>query len=163
MAILQVRWYFYLLLAVIDVEANYLGTYVILKDGDRGWSATLSIYVLEPIFVKKRVLTREVTHSTFAWHFVLLAATKAYQYTSITSVMLLDCWTIPCVMVLTWFLLKTHYLRGHFIGVALCVLGLGLVLLSDVHESDRSGSLPPKPQRVSSVPFPENPHLKVTY
>ena len=28
-------------------------------------------------------------------------AVKAYQYTSITSVMLLDCFTIPCVMVLS--------------------------------------------------------------
>jgi solute carrier family 35 protein F1/2 len=87
---LKVRWYIYLLLAVIDVEANYL-------------------------------------------------ATKAYQYTSITSVMLLDCWTIPCVLLLTWFLLNTHYLRGHFAGVCFCVLGLGLVLLSDVHAGDRSG------------------------
>ncbi|CAM6096226.1 unnamed protein product [Calypogeia fissa] len=87
---LKVKWYLYLLLAVIDVEANYL-------------------------------------------------ATKAYQYTSITSVMLLDCWTIPCVLLLTWFLLSTRYLRGHFIGVSLCVLGLGLVLLSDVHAGDRSG------------------------
>lgn len=28
--------------------------------------------------------------------------TKAYQYTSITSVTLLDCFTIPAVMVLSW-------------------------------------------------------------
>ena len=31
---------------------------------------------------------------------------KAYSYTSITSVMLLDCFTIPCVMVLSFVFLK---------------------------------------------------------
>jgi solute carrier family 35 protein F1/2 len=30
----------------------------------------------------------------------------AYQYTSLSSVMLLDCFSIPCVMLLSWFLLN---------------------------------------------------------
>nr|GFD06388.1 solute carrier family 35 member F1-like [Tanacetum cinerariifolium] len=57
---LKARWYYYLLLGVVDVEANYL-------------------------------------------------VVKAYQYTSITSIMLLDCWSIPSVIVLTWLFLKTRY------------------------------------------------------
>ncbi|BBN09183.1 solute carrier family 35, member F1/2 [Marchantia polymorpha subsp. ruderalis] len=64
---------------------------------------------------------------------------KAYQYTSITSVTLLDCWAIPCVLVLTAVILHTRYFRGHYLGVVLCVLGLMLVLLSDVHAGDRDG------------------------
>eukprot|EP00250_Pteridium_aquilinum_P008456 c17958_g1_i1 orf=276-1418(-) len=87
---LQVRWYYYLLLALMDVEGNY---------------------------------------------FVV----KAYQYTSMTSVMLLDCWTIPCVLLLTWLFIKTKYNVGQLIGVCVCVLGLVLVILSDVHANDRSG------------------------
>ncbi|MCO5551665.1 hypothetical protein L7F22_005169 [Adiantum nelumboides] len=87
---LQVRWYYYFLLALMDVEGNY---------------------------------------------FVV----KAYQYTSLTSVMLLDCWTIPCVLLLTWLVIKTKYSAGQLIGVCACVLGLVLVILSDVHASDRSG------------------------
>lgn len=86
---LQVRWWYYLLLALMDVEGNY---------------------------------------------FVV----KAYQYTSLTSVMLLDCWTIPCVLLLTWLFIKTKYNAGQLIGVCACVLGLVLVILSDVHASDRS-------------------------
>ncbi|KAL3689675.1 hypothetical protein R1sor_015984 [Riccia sorocarpa] len=70
-------------------------------------------------------------------------ATKAYQYTSITSAMLLDCWTIPVVLLLTWLLLKTQYLRGHLVGVSICVLGLFLVVFSDVHDGDRSGGSNP--------------------
>lgn len=67
-------------------------------------------------------------------------AVKAYQYTSITSVMLLDCWTIPCVLLLTWLILKTRYAVSHFVGVAICVGGLVMVIFSDVHAADRSSS-----------------------
>jgi solute carrier family 35 protein F1/2 len=68
---------------------------------------------------------------------------RAYEYTSITSVMLLDCWTIPCVLFLTWIFLKTKYKLGQFIGVGVCVAGLVLVVFSDVHASDRErGSKP---------------------
>ncbi|KAJ1394495.1 Solute carrier family 35 member SLC35F1/F2/F6 [Sesbania bispinosa] len=56
---------------------------------------------------------------------------KAYQYTSITSVTLLDCWTIPWAIILTWIFLGTRYSLWQLSGGTLCVLGLCLVLLSD--------------------------------
>lgn len=59
------------------------------------------------------------------------AANKAYEYSSITSVTLLDCWTVAWVIVLTWFFLGTRYSLWQLFGAAVCVLGLGLVLLSD--------------------------------
>ncbi|KAI3886484.1 hypothetical protein MKW92_010277 [Papaver armeniacum] len=91
---LMVPWYWYLLLASIDVEANY----VVLK---------------------------------------------AYQYTSITSVTLLDCWTTPWVMILTWIFIGTRYTLGQFFGAAMCVVGLCLVLLSDSAGGDSSGGTAP--------------------
>ncbi|XP_057489053.1 uncharacterized protein LOC130775010 [Actinidia eriantha] len=91
---LKAKWYYYVLLGVVDVEANFL-------------------------------------------------VVKAYQYTSITSVMLLDCWSIPSVIFLTWFFLKTKYRYRKFIGVAICVVGLVLVVFSDVHAQDRSGGSNP--------------------
>ncbi|XP_011628665.2 solute carrier family 35 member F1 isoform X2 [Amborella trichopoda] len=91
---LLAKWYYYLMLAVVDVEANYL-------------------------------------------------VVKAYQYTSITSVMLLDCWTIPCVIFLTWMFLKTKYRYKKLLGVAICVGGLVLVIFSDVHAGDRAGGSHP--------------------
>ncbi|XP_075075484.1 uncharacterized protein LOC107775336 isoform X3 [Nicotiana tabacum] len=70
---------------------------------------------------------------------------KAYQYTSLTSVMLLDCWTIPCVLLFTWFFLKTKYIPRKLVAVAICIAGLVLVIFSDVHAADRSsGSNPLK-------------------
>ncbi|XP_020598768.1 solute carrier family 35 member F1-like isoform X2 [Phalaenopsis equestris] len=87
----QTKWYFYLLLGFIDVEANFL-------------------------------------------------VVKAYEYTSITSVMLLDCWAIPSVIFLTWIFLKTKYRFKRFAGVAICIAGLALVVFSDVHAADRTAN-----------------------
>lgn len=67
------------------------------------------------------------------------AVVKAYQYTSITSVMLLDCWSIPSVMLLTWVFLKTKYRFRKITGVVVCVAGLVMVVFSDVHAGDRAG------------------------
>ncbi|XP_024987202.1 solute carrier family 35 member F1-like [Cynara cardunculus var. scolymus] len=88
---MKAKWYYYLLLGLVDVEANYL-------------------------------------------------VVKAYQYTSLTSVMLLDCWAIPVVIVLTWLFLKTEYKFMRIAGVVICVSGLVLVIFSDVHAADRSQS-----------------------
>ncbi|EHA8587475.1 putative solute carrier family 35 member F1 [Cocos nucifera] len=70
------------------------------------------------------------------------AVIKAYQYSSITSVTLLDCWTIPWVIILTWLVLGTRYSLWQFLGAALCVVGLGLVLLSDSTESSGDAKKP---------------------
>lgn len=67
---------------------------------------------------------------------------KAYQYSSITSVTLLDCWTIPWVIILTWIFLGTRYSLWQFFGAALCIVGLGLVLLSDAGVGGGGGSRP---------------------
>lgn len=92
---LKAKWYYYAILSLVDVEANFL-------------------------------------------------VVKAYQYTSITSVMLLDCWSIPSVMVLTWFFLSTKYRFKKIAGVAVCVAGLVMVVFSDVHAGDRSGGSNPR-------------------
>ncbi|EFC44348.1 predicted protein, partial [Naegleria gruberi] len=56
---------------------------------------------------------------------------KAYQYTTITSVMLLDCFTIPSVMLLSFLFLNRTYRWTHIVGVLICLTGLGLLVLSD--------------------------------
>eukprot|EP00258_Populus_trichocarpa_P036575 XP_024452594.1 solute carrier family 35 member F2 [Populus trichocarpa] len=67
---------------------------------------------------------------------------KAYQFSSITSVTLLDCWTVAWVIALTWFFLGTRYTLWQLLGAAVCVLGLGLVLLSDAGVGGGGGSKP---------------------
>ncbi|XP_057436612.1 uncharacterized protein LOC130729018 [Lotus japonicus] len=92
---LKAKWYYYIILGLVDVEANFL-------------------------------------------------VVKAYQYTSLTSVMLLDCWSIPCVMLLTWIFLKTKYRFLKITGVIVCIAGLVLVVFSDVHAGDRAGGSNPR-------------------
>jgi len=56
---------------------------------------------------------------------------KAYQYTTITSVQLLDSGTIFVVMLLAKVLLHATYTPLHHVGTFLCLVGLGLLVLSD--------------------------------
>lgn len=84
---LQIPWFWYLALSLIDVQGNYL-------------------------------------------------VVKAYQYSYITSVTLLDCWTVLWVILLTWYALGTRYSFWQFLGAGTCVAGLSLVLLSDVKSPD---------------------------
>ncbi|KAL1313875.1 hypothetical protein HN51_040643 [Arachis hypogaea] len=67
---------------------------------------------------------------------------KAYQYSSITSVTLLDCWTIPWAIVFTWIFLGTRYSLWQLSGAAICVLGLCLVMFSDSEVGGGGGSKP---------------------
>ncbi|XP_072913500.1 solute carrier family 35 member F2 [Hemitrygon akajei] len=83
LAILKRRWWKYMILGVIDIEANYL-------------------------------------------------VIKAYQYTTLTSVQLLDCFVIPVVLLLSWFFLLVRYKALHFIGVGVCLLGMGCMVGADV-------------------------------
>ncbi|KAM3410772.1 hypothetical protein ACQJBY_002786 [Aegilops geniculata] len=84
---LQIPWYWYLVLAFVDVQGNYL-------------------------------------------------VTEAYQYSSITSVTLLDCWTVVWAIILTWYALGTRYSFWQFLGAGTYVGGLALVLLSDAKSPD---------------------------
>eukprot|EP00939_MAST-03C_sp_MAST-3C-sp1_P000212 g212.t1 len=84
------------------------------------------------------------------WPFAILAlidieanylVVLAFEYTSVTSVMLLDCFTIPCVIVLSYFFLKYTYTRNHVIGAIVCGVGMALIILSDVLKtSDDDGN-----------------------
>ncbi|XP_029458318.1 solute carrier family 35 member F2 isoform X2 [Rhinatrema bivittatum] len=60
------------------------------------------------------------------------AIVKAYQYTSITSVQLLDCVGIPVLMALSWFILRSRYRVIHFVAVAVCLSGVGAMVGADV-------------------------------
>ncbi|KAK3841006.1 MAG: DUF914 domain membrane protein [Linnemannia gamsii] len=57
---------------------------------------------------------------------------KAYSYTSLLSAMLLDSWTIPCVVLLSIFVLRMRYLKLHYLGVLICFLGMGFLVWSDM-------------------------------
>ena len=81
------------------------------------------------------------------WKYLILAfvdvegnylLVKAYEYTTIESVQLLDCFTVPCVMLLSFFFLKQKFTSSHFTGVLGCLIGLSLLIFSDM-KSNRYG------------------------
>nr|XP_056714573.1 solute carrier family 35 member F2 [Euleptes europaea] len=88
--ILKGKWWKYILLGLVDVEANY-------------------------------------------------TIVKAYQYTTLTSVQLLDCFGIPVLMALSWFILRARYKLIHFIAVAVCLLGVGTMVGADILAGRQEG------------------------
>ncbi|KAK3523938.1 hypothetical protein QTP70_016748 [Hemibagrus guttatus] len=83
------------------------------------------------------------------WKYLLMALTDveanyavvtAYQFTTLTSIQLLDCFVIPVLMVLSWFFLKTRYRPLHFIAVAVCLLGVGAMVGADLLAGRDQGS-----------------------
>ncbi|GFO28384.1 solute carrier family 35 member f2 [Plakobranchus ocellatus] len=70
---------------------------------------------------------------------------KAYAYTSVTSVQILDCFSIAVVLLLSRLLLKTQYQRVHYGGVLISLAGLSGLIVADVitgRNGDGTGSNP---------------------
>lgn len=58
-------------------------------------------------------------------------AVMAYQYTDITSILLLNSLTIPWIVILSFFVLKRRYSLKQVGAMFICLVGLGLVIGSD--------------------------------
>ncbi|XP_043815444.1 solute carrier family 35 member F2 isoform X2 [Manihot esculenta] len=107
-------------------------------------------FALALVYGSILIYKRQKIQLSWYWYLLLAFAdvqgnylvNKAYQFTSLTSVTLLDCWTIAWAIVLTWFFLGTRYSIWQLFGAAICVVGLGLVLLSDAGVGGEDGSKP---------------------
>lgn len=62
----------------------------------------------------------------------------AYQYTNIMSVQLFNCLTVPCVMVLSFIILKIKFAITHVFGSLLALSGLILLIALDADGLSRS-------------------------
>lgn len=78
------------------------------------------------------------------WKYIILAladvegnfmAVKAFQDTNLLSAMLLDAWAIPVCMIFTWLWLRTKFHWTQYLGVFVCCIGLGLLVVSDQLQS----------------------------
>ncbi len=67
---------------------------------------------------------------------------KAYEYTTILSVMLCDAMTIPSVFVLSWIFLHTKFQKRHFVAAILCLVGLALMIITDAKKSTPGAKQP---------------------
>ncbi|KAL2306530.1 hypothetical protein Nmel_004458, partial [Mimus melanotis] len=53
---------------------------------------------------------------------------------------LLDCFVIPVVILLSWFFLLVRYKAVHFIGIVVCILGMGCMAGADVLVGRQQGA-----------------------
>ena len=104
--------------------------------------ALLSCHFLLPS-ARKRRDTTPASRQPKQWQWALLSLIDvqanyfvvwAYQYTDITSVTLLDCFTLPCIVLLSSRLLGVRYSASHFAAVSICLSGLGLLMGADIIE-----------------------------
>ncbi|KAH6929121.1 hypothetical protein HPB50_023432 [Hyalomma asiaticum] len=62
---------------------------------------------------------------------------------------LLDCFTIPVVLALSWLALKVRYHPVHVMGVSVALLGVGCLVWADAHEASHSaGQVSPSANRL---------------
>ena len=94
------------------------------------------------------------------WKYLFIAAAdveanylvvQAYKYTTLASVQLLDCFTIPGVLILSWTVLKVRYQIIHIVGVLVCLVAIGCLVWGDADENDE-----PARDRITGM----NPCLK---
>lgn len=55
----------------------------------------------------------------------------AYQYTNLLSAQLLNFWSIVCVVLISFFLLRVRYRLPQVVGILVCCGGMGILLASD--------------------------------
>ena len=75
----------------------------------------------------------------------------AFNYTSITSVMLLEDFTIPAAALLSIFFLKIKYSKTHFIALALCFSGMTVSFCNDLFKKDDSEAQKGKNQIIGDI------------
>jgi drug/metabolite transporter (DMT)-like permease len=59
---------------------------------------------------------------------------KAYAYTSLLSIMLLDAWSTPCVVILSIIFLKIRFHWSQYLAVLICLGGIAVIIVSDFLE-----------------------------
>ncbi|XP_059083664.1 solute carrier family 35 member F2-like [Tigriopus californicus] len=59
---------------------------------------------------------------------------RAFQYTTLTSVQLLDCFCLPTVLILSWLILRARYKLTHIGGMALALMSVVSLVWIDIDD-----------------------------
>lgn len=60
---------------------------------------------------------------------------KAYEYTTILSIMLCDVMGIPAVVILSLLFLHSRFTWKHYLSVLLCLIGIAIMIIHDFNKS----------------------------
>jgi solute carrier family 35, member F1/2 len=66
----------------------------------------------------------------------------AYRYTTILSAQLLNFWSIVCVVIVSFTILRVRYKWTQVLGILTCCGGMGLLLASDHIQGTNGGEVP---------------------
>jgi len=66
----------------------------------------------------------------------------AYRYTTILSAQLINFWSIVCVVIVSFTLLKVRYKWPQIVGILICCAGQGILLASDHIQGTNGGKVP---------------------
>ncbi|XP_011496405.1 PREDICTED: solute carrier family 35 member F2-like [Ceratosolen solmsi marchali] len=78
------------------------------------------------------------------WRYLLLALidveantliTSSHQFTSLTSIQLLDCVAIPVALALSCLVLGVRYRMVHIVGVSICLMGVGCLVWAGIEDN----------------------------
>jgi len=106
------------------------------------------------LFMKKtedgeRLLYKIIKESWYKYFFIAIIDVEAnylivlaYQYTTLTSVQLLDCFVIVVVMLLSWYFLGVRYKIVHFTGLIVSLIGVVCMVVADVLLDDSKEQAP---------------------
>eukprot|EP01083_Nonionella_stella_P077908 212962_1 len=104
----------------------------------------LTFYIMLAIVYGSVLLYRNQWPQLALWKYCMLAVCDveaqflillSFGYLSMTSVQLLDCFSIPVVMLTSRVVLGSRFTRRHYAGVALCLCGICLLVVSDEESS----------------------------
>lgn len=140
------RWWKYLLLALVDVEANYTVVkayqYTTLTSVQVGISHFLYLFCVKNKFVQFKSVHCDYFLSFNAFLCMCFnnhVYIHSFVWVSFTF-KLLDCFVIPVVMILSWWVLKTRYRLVHYVAVCICLLGVGAMVGADLLTGRDQGS-----------------------
>ncbi|KAL2074262.1 hypothetical protein VTL71DRAFT_8040 [Oculimacula yallundae] len=163
-------WYSYLLtkdfwivlaigqvLALCITGTNTFSTLLVQKGTSIPAFQTLFNYVLLTLIYTTYTIYRYGFKKYFkllmvdGWKYVILSffdvegnyfTVLAYRYTNLLSAQLLNFWSIICVVLISFFILRVRYKWTQIIGILVCCGGMGLLLASD-HITGSNGGSPP--------------------
>nr|XP_031832645.1 solute carrier family 35 member F2-like [Nomia melanderi] len=66
--------------------------------------------------------------------------TSSHQFTSLASIQLLDCVSIPVALVLSCLILRVRYRMVHIIGISVCLMGVGCLVWAGIDDNKDAAS-----------------------
>ncbi|CCD11644.1 unnamed protein product [Trypanosoma congolense IL3000] len=161
LALLPLHVLFGQLVALVNSFTGVSTTKLIINEASYPILQSLTAYsfiftVYGPIFIliyhrHKHEKFRNFSFLWRPWKYIFLGLVdsqanfvivKAFQYTDLVSAQLLTCFSIPCVLVLSYFILKTRYTFTHIAGCVIALGGLLLLVLLDADGVSRTESGP---------------------